>query len=304
MTTRWLALVALLATAAAWGGSFVVTKGAFEHLSPLAVVAARLIITGAVLGVVFIRQLRMPVADLVWGSALGLIFAAALATQTIGLGLIAPSMSGFLTATYVLFTAVIVSVLFRQRQPWTTWVAVIVMVAGISVLAVGQTGQASDLRLGVIVSLIGALLYAVHIVFLGRRVTRRNLSHLIVMQAVAGGAAGMVMWPSLGEPLPTDPSAWWPLLYLGVVSGAIALLTQTWAQSIVAATPAAVIMCSEPVWAAGLAVAWGFELFTASLLVGGSLVVIGLLLAVLPGERGRTADDVVEDLGDTGQGGA
>lgn len=297
MTTRWLAVGALLATALAWGASFVVTKGAFDHVSALGVASARLILSGLVLTLVFSRSLRSADrAETVWGLGLGLLFALALTAQTLGLQLIAPSMSGFLTATYVLFTAGIVTIAFGQRQPSTTWLAVALMVTGISVLACAQGGEATNVIAGAAVTILSALLFAFHIVFLGRRVHRRNVAHLTVMQALSGAALGLAIWPFLGEPIPTSLVTWAPLLYLGVVCGAVALLMQSWAQSIVPATPAAVIMCSEPVWAATFAVALGFEPLTIALIVGGSLVVGGVLFAVIPGRTRRRAEDVVDDV--------
>ena len=72
------------------------------------------------------------------------------------------------------------------------------------------------------------------------------------------------------------------LNHLGIICGAVALLLQSWGQSHVPATPAAVIMCTEPLWAAVFAVGFGFEPFTVTMAVGGSLVMAALLLAVLP----------------------
>lgn len=302
MTARrvpWAAVVALLATAVAWGSTFVVTKGAFENMSPLGVVTARLILSGATLAAVFAWRMRITRSDALWGVALGLVFMGGLVTQTLGLRLIAPSMSGFLTATYVIFTALIVAVFLRQRQQWQTWLAVGVMVLGISVLAWKQDGDAANLGIGAALTLLSALLFAVHIVTLGRRVTRANVGQLTLMQAVGGAVASLLVWPFLGEPVPTEPTALAQLLYLGVVCGAITLLLQSWAQSQLAATPAAVIMCSEPVWAAVFAVAFGFERLTLVLVVGGCLVVGGLLLAVVSGRSGRTADDVAREIVET-----
>lgn len=286
-TTRgaWLPVAALLAAAVAWGSTVVVTKSAFDALSPLGVVTLRLILTGAAIALMFPRRLRMPWRDAVAGGGLGLLLAAGLATQTLGLRLIAPSTTGFLTATYVVFTALITAVFLRHRQPIATWVAVAVTVAGISVLAAGHEGESSNFAAGAALTLLSAGIYAVHIVLLGRRVTRRNVTQLTVAQAAAGAVVSLLAWPLLGESLPADPGTWAQLLYLGIVCGAVALLLQSWGQSHVAATPAAVIMCTEPVWAAVFSVAAGLEAVTATMVVGGGLVIAALLLAVLPGRR-------------------
>ena len=278
----WLPVSALLVAAVAWGSTVVVTKSAFATLSPLGVVALRLILTGVTLALMFPRHLRMPPHEALTGAGLGLLLFAGLATQTLGLRLIAPSTTGFLTATYVVFTALITAVVLRQRQPAATWAAVLLTVAGISVLALGHDGGSSNFAVGGSLTLLSAAIYAVHIVLLGRRVTRRNVIHLTLAQAGAGTAVSLVLWVALREPLPSDPVTWAQLLYLGIICGAVALLLQSWGQSHVPATPAAVIMCTEPLWAAVFAVGFGFEPFTATMAVGGSLVMGALLLAVLP----------------------
>ena len=287
----WLPVAALLAAAVAWGSTVVVTKSAFATMSPLGVVALRLILTGITLALLFPRHLRMPVREAATGAGLGLLLFAGLATQTLGLRLIAPSTTGFLTATYVVFTALITAVFLRQRQPSSTWAAVALTVVGISVLATGHDGDSSNFAVGASLTLLSAAIYAVHIVLLGRQVTRRNVIHLTLAQAAAGTAASLMMWVLLREPLPTDVVSWGQLLYLGIVCGAVALLLQSWGQSHVAATPAAVIMCTEPLWAAVFAVGFGFEPFTITMLAGGSLVMGALLLAVLP-RRGSTIPEV------------
>ena len=278
----WLPVAALLVAAVAWGSTVVVTKSAFATLSPLGVVSLRLILTGITLALMFPHRLRMPLREAATGAGLGLLLLAGLATQTLGLQLIAPSTTGFLTATYVVFTALITAVFLRQRQPVATWVAVGLTVAGISVLALGHDGGSSNFVVGAALTLLSAAIYAVHIVLLGRHVTRRNVIHLTLAQAGSGAAASLVIWALLREPLPSDAVTWAQLLYLGIVCGAVALLLQSWGQSHVAATPAAVIMCTEPLWAAVFAVGFGFEPFTATMAVGGSLVMAALLLAVLP----------------------
>lgn len=278
----WLPVAALLLAAVAWGSTVVVTKSAFATMSPLGVVAIRLFLTGVTLALMFPHRLRMPLREAAVGAGLGLLLFAGLATQTLGLQLIAPSTTGFLTATYVIFTALISAVFLRQRQPAATWVAVLLTVAGITVLALGHDGESTNFAVGASLTLLSAVLYAVHIVLLGRRVTRNTVVQLTVAQAGAGVAVSVALWPLLREPLPTDPVTWAQLLYLGIICGAVALLLQSWGQSHVPATPAAVIMCTEPLWAAVFAVGLGVEPLTVTMLAGGSLVLGALLLAVLP----------------------
>jgi drug/metabolite transporter (DMT)-like permease len=65
----------------------------------------------------------------------------------------------------------------------------------------------------------------------------------------------------------------------------VALWAQTWAQSHLPATRAAIVMTMEPVFAAFFAVALGGEPLTARMVVGGALVLAAMYVVEL---RGRT----------------
>ncbi len=280
----------------AWGSTVVVAKSAFESISPINLLVFRLVLTGAALMAVFSTRLRMSRDTALKGLVLGVLFNTGVASQTIGLQYTPPSLSGFVTASYVVFTAIISAVLLRQRQPATTWLAVALTIVGIVILAGGASTGDAGFGFGASLTLFGAVMFAFHIVLLGRWVRTGTVQQLTVMQALVGTVAALLVMPFSGFELPTDPVLWAQLLYLGIFCGAVTLFLQSWAQSHVAATPSAVIMCSEPVWSAVFAISLGFEPLTVFIIVGGSLVVLSLLLTVWPRKRGRVIDALVDEV--------
>lgn len=290
------AYAALMVAAMAWGSTVVVAKSAFESISPINLLALRLILTGAVLLAVFSTRLRMSPGTALRGLLLGALFTTGISAQMIGLQYTPPSLSGFMTASYVVFTAIIAAVLLGQRQPATTWLAVGLTTVGIVVLAGGANTGDVGFGFGSGLTLFGALMFAFHIVLLGRWVRPDTVQQLTVMQALVGTVAALLVLPFTDFAVPSDPVLWLQLLYLGIFCGAVTLFLQSWAQSHVAATPSAVIMCSEPVWAVVLAIGFGFETLTVFIIVGGSLVVVSLLLTVWPRKRGRVIDALVDEV--------
>lgn len=280
----------------AWGSTVVVAKSTFESISPINLLAIRLVLTGVVLLAVFSTRLRMSRGIAVRGLVLGSLFTLGIGSQMIGLQYTPPSLSGFVTASYVVFTAIISAVLLRQRQPATTWLAVGLTIVGIVVLAGGANTGDAGFGFGAALTLFGAVMFAFHIVLLGRWVRTDTVQQLTLMQALVGTVAALLAVPFTHFELPSDPVLWGQLLYLGIFCGAVTLFLQSWAQSHVAATPSAVIMCSEPVWAAVFAIGFGFETLTVFIVVGGSLVVASLLLTVWPRKRGRLIDALVEEV--------
>lgn len=287
--------MALVIAAVAWGSTVVVAKSAYDQIS-----AASLLIMRLILAVVSLTPLAFSLRaascrTLIKGALLGLIYNGSLALQLIGLQFTAPSLSGFVTASYVIFTALISAIVLRQRQPTLTWVAVVITVVGLTVLALGhESGEGFGLGAGL--TLLGAVGFAIHIVYLGKWVKRDTMYPLIFMQALAGAAAAVLFIPFVNFELPNSPTTWVQLLYLGIFCSGVTLFLQTWAQNYVSATPASMIMCSEPVWAALLAISFGFEPLTVFVVVGGSLVVMALLLSANPQKRSQQMEALLTDL--------
>ena len=205
---RLLPSIALLLTAAAWGSTVVVAKGAYESMTPAHLLISRLTLTGLCLLPAFLPHLRMKRETCLRGIVLGLIFNSGLALQMLGLDYTPPSLSAFITASYVVFTAILTPVLLKQPTPGRTWFAVLLALAGIGVLAFGHGGGDGGFGFGAAITLLSALLFALHILLLGRWVEPETVQSLTLMQALTGAVGGAV-FPALRR-LP-------PALHLGVV---------------------------------------------------------------------------------------
>jgi drug/metabolite transporter (DMT)-like permease len=75
------------------------------------------------------------------------------------------------------------------------------------------------------------------------------------------------------------------VLYMALMAGAVAIWAQTWAQSHLSATRAAIVMTLEPVFAAGFAVGLGGESLTARMLLGGAMVLAAMYTVELIGRK-------------------
>ena len=275
---QFLPSVALLVAAAAWGSTVVVAKGAYESsMTPAHLLISRLTLTALCLLPAFLPHLRMKRETCVQGIILGLIFNTGLVLQMVGLEYTPPSLSGFITASYVVFTAILT-------------------LAGIGILALGNGGGDVGFGFGAVITLLGAVLFALHIIFLGRWVKPETVQSLTLMQALTGAVGMLCFLPFADYQLPSVWDLWWPVLYLGIFCGAVTLFLQSWAQSYVPATASAVIMCSEPMWAAVFAIWAGMEELTWQVLTGGGLVVVALLLTAWPGRKAIFVDALVEEL--------
>jgi drug/metabolite transporter (DMT)-like permease len=282
-------LLALLAMTAAWGSTFFLIKDLLVRLPVADMLALRFGIGSLALVLLAGRRLRMSRSTLRSGLLLGLLYGVAQILQTAGLGLTSASVSGFLTGLYVVATPLLAALLLRVRVSGTTWAAACLATVGLGVLSL----DGFSIGPGELLTVLSALVYAGHIIVMGRLSTPGealplSLVQMVVITAVCAGAAA---WPGSGSPglqLPATSADWLAVLYLAVVAGALTMVLQTWAQARVEASRAAVVMAMEPVWAAGFAVTLGQDRLTPRVVAGGVAILAAMYLVELaPRRRGR-----------------
>lgn len=277
-----LATLLLVGVTAVWGSTFFLIRDLVAHMPSADFLAVRFAIAAVVMFAVFRRQtLALSRADLLTGVVLGAIYGAAQLLQTTGLEHTDASVSGFVTGTYVVLTPVFGALLLRDRITGSTWVAVGLATAGLAVLSL----RGLSIGYGEALTLASAALYALHIIGLGRFSRAHTATGLATVQAFVIAVLCFVAAVPGGVTLPADGGQWTSLLYMALVAGAGALWAQTWAQSHLPATRAAIVMTLEPVFAAFFAVLAGGERMTMRMLGGGALVLAAMYVVELLGRR-------------------
>ena len=281
--TTILPTLGLLAMTAVWGSTFFMIKDVVARMPVADFLAVRFAVAALAMLALFPRHVwRLGRAGLARGLALGAIYGAGQLLQTRGLQLIAPSVSGFATGMYVVFTPLLATLLRRQRMPGVVWIAVGLSTAGLALLSLN--GVSVDA--GVWLTLASAALYALHIVLLGQWSRPGEAFGLSALQMVAIALVCLVATlPHGGPAAPPDRAAWLAVLYMALVAGAGAMLMQTWAQAHLPATRAAIVMTTEPVFAAAFAVAFGSDVLSWRMLAGGALVLGAMYLVELAPRR-------------------
>lgn len=290
MRHQAIATLAILGVTAIWGSTFFVIKDAVTLVDPIDFLAVRFAIAAAIPAAIFHQRLRR-LTPRQWsiGLALGGLYGLAQIVQTIGLQSTSASVSGFITGMYVVLTPIILWIGFRARLNRTTWVAVALAMTGLAVLSLTGVGQGG---VGEALTLIGATLYALHIVMLDKRSRSMDAISLAITQLIGVAlVCGFLGLPGAYR-IPPEPTVWGAILYTAIVAGVVTMLAQSWAQRHITPTRVALLMTFEPVFASAFAVGFGGELLTLRLVIGGALI----LLATFVGIRGGRADLTDPDL--------
>ena len=276
--TTVLATLALLSVTAMWGSTFFLIKDLLDRVPTLDFLAVRFSIAAVLLVLVAPRALgRLSAESRRHAVVLGGLYGVAQILQTAGLAHTAASVSGFITGMYVVATPLFAAVLLKHRITPMTWAAVALAMAGLGVLTLNGV----SVGYGEAITLVAAMLYALHIVGLGAWSKPDQAIGMSIVQIIVIAVICLVASAPDGIVFPPTARDWVSVLYMAAFAGALALVAQTWAQAHLAATRCAIIMSMEPVFAALFAVLFGGEDPTTRMLGGGAMVLTAMLIVEL-----------------------
>lgn len=281
-----LAVGLLLVVTAIWGSTFVVVKDAIGRMPAMDFLAWRFGIATLVMAAARPRAL-VRLGRVGWrrGWLLGLALGAGYIFQTVGLETTPATVSAFLTGLFIVFTPLCAGVLLRKRISGVAWASVSLATLGLALI----TLHGWHIGAGELLTLGCALAFALQLIGLGEWADRHDTGALAAVQLgvttfmCVVGAGGSTLAP------PPDAGVWGAVLLTSLAATALAFLIQTWAQSILDPTRAAIVLTTEPVFAAVFGVAFGGDPFSARTAVGALCVLAAMLLVELTPRFARDA---------------
>jgi drug/metabolite transporter (DMT)-like permease len=258
----------LLAVTAVWGWTFVLVKDAVTQYPTLPFLQIRFALALVVMALL-VR--RLPTwRELRIGLVIGAVLAAGYLTQTVGLTMTSPGNAGLITGLFVVFTPLL-NRIFGGPIRWWTWVATALSLGGLVFL----TGGPSGMGLGDLLVLACAVLFALHIVLLGRWSPGLPAAPLAMVQMAActlifsAGGTWSLRPPATG--------VWFAIVITGVFASALAFYIQTWSQGFISPTRTALILATEPAWALAAAVVLAGQRLGVPQAVGAALVLAAIV---------------------------
>ncbi len=284
MTKIRLAVLALLGVGFVWGAAFVLMKDAIKQQPYMDFLATRFTI--AFVAILLLRpsvSTKFEKGDIRYGALLGAVLAFGYITQTIGLELTTAATSGFLTGLYVVFTPLLAWLFMRQSVARRVIVGVVVAMLGLAIFS----GVASDVQfqVGQLWLVACAIFYAVHILLLGKHGIGRSAYRFAMLQI---GWVAVVTWAFAlvdGYQVPPNFGVWFELFFTAILSTVIAFWVQTWAQTLIDPARVALIITSEVIFTALVAVAVGQEPVTFAMVMGGGLLFAAMLIVEWPSKK-------------------
>ena len=255
--SRPLAVLLLLIATAIWGLAFVAQKAAMAHMGPLTFSGTRFLLGGvALLPFAFIELRRKAAAAKQFTPRLWLLiavlciaFLAGSLLQQYGLAQTSVTNSGFLTALYVLFVPLIAFLVIRAKPHPIIYLGAPLALIGIFYL---NGGRLESFNFGDMLVVISAVFWGGHVFMLG--LLSRETGLPVVLSAITFISVGLVCLAlAFGFEAPdvADIAAGWvQILYVGLMSTALAFTLQAIAQQHVPAANAAIVLSAESLFAA------------------------------------------------------
>ena len=188
--------------------------------------------------------------------------------------------SAFFTIFYVPMVPIIVYFLFSEKLHWSIWPSAFACVIGGYFLSDINN---VEVRFGDTLVLIGAVFWALHIIYIGRIIKKFDLPFFIaLMQNLIVATLSLILVLIFEEfdfskiKLETVE-----ILYAGILSGGAAFALQLFGQKNISAAPAAIVMSLEGVIAAIAAWIILSQILGVNNIIGCLLILSGILLSQL-----------------------
>lgn len=270
--------LALLATTIIWGASFVVMKGTLDTVPVFALLAFRF--TGAFifLSLLFLKKWKQLNKKAIWqGAVLGVVLFAAYSVQTNGLALSTPGKNAFLTAIYCVLVPFMFWFITKEKPDKYNVISAFVCIAGVGLVSL--TSQFT-IDPGDSLSLLGGVLYAVHIIFIALYTKDSDPVLLSITQFFF---AGICAWTStlFFEEFPTQWTGgmFWEIAYLAILCTAVAFILQMWGQKYESPASASLILSLESVFGVIFSVILGSEKLSIQLIIGFALIFFAIIIS-------------------------
>lgn len=272
------AKLAIIAATLIWGSSFFIMKNAVSEIPAAWLLAIRFTVAAITLAIIFAPHLKHINREyILQSSIIGLCIYIGYYMQTIGLERTTPGKNAFLTAVYVVVVPFLYWLVDKKKPTKFNVIAAVLCVAGIGLVSLDSS---LSINLGDIFTLIGGVMFAMHIVVVAKFGHDKDMIAVTVLQfAYAAIFAWITAFLTEETPGFRFSQGFWPqMAYLAFGATAAALLLQNIGQKYTPPAEASLLLSLESVFGVifsiifykekvSIRVACGFLLIFAAIIV-------------------------------------
>lgn len=264
-----------------WGAVFVIVKDALQDIGPFMFLAIRFILAFMLLVTMAWNSIKSLRLETVWyGCLLGLFLFIGYSGQTVGLKYTTSSNAAFITGMSVVLVPILYALLNRKIPQLRTVLTVLGALLGLYLMSFPDNNL--DLSRGDVLELIGAFGFALHMILVDRYSHQHNAVAITSIQILLVGILSLIIgvsceqWP--GHLTLTVASA---VLITSLFATSLAFLLMNALQKYSTPTRFAVVLTTEPVFAAVAAYLWTGETLTVRAYIGAAIILLSMLISVI-----------------------
>lgn len=294
MSKKMKANMLLLITAIIWGTAFVAQKSGGE-IGSFTFNGIRTFIGGLVL-LPFVFKGRkdktQPVfsrTEIIGGLVCGAFLFVAASLQQFGLAYTTAGKAAFITTLYVVFCPILSLIVHKKKTRPLVWLCVGLDIIGLYLLC--MTDASFSIQIGDTLVILCAVAFAAQMVSVDNFIDRVDGLKLSCIQFLFAGLLGMICMFIFEGPVSVSNimTAWFPILYAGVISCGIGYTFQVLGQREADPTIAALILCLESVFGVLAGAVLLHETMTMREILGCVIMFAAVVISNLP-EKSKPAE--------------
>ena len=287
-----------------FGVAFIAVKYLLENsFTPFLLLSIRFSIGSLILlisGLIFCKSAKLSTTvgkisrfkakELIGGCISGVILFLAFALQTVGADYTTPAKNSLFTEIFVIIVPIVNMIMLKKISAKPLIAAVITFFGVTLVLDIFHDN--SNFNVGDGLTIICGVMFAFQFILLdrfanqqqgGEKINAFNFTLIqILVVALLATITTLIFERNKFGSIEWTGSAFGWLCFLGVCATAIAYLLQFFAQERIPADLTSVLSCSDSLFALILSIIIGFDAFSWTLVCGGILMLLGMVLAALP----------------------
>ncbi|MBK9121164.1 MAG: DMT family transporter [Phycisphaerales bacterium] len=266
-----------------WGASFVGTRIALEAVTPNGIVVLRLLAGAGLLGLLLLvrrERLALPRADVPTVAFLGVVLAAHMLLQAVGLLYTTAINTGWIIGFFPVTIALGAHWLGQQRLASGGWAGVALGALGVLLIVVQKPPDFAQARFGDALQLTACLTWTAY-TLAGRGAIARSGALRVTAWSLllaAGLSLALVPWTGICVVWPLPTQVWVALAFLGFVCSGMAYYLWFAASHVYGPTRLAALLYLEPFSTLAVSLWLLGEPVLPTALAGGACVLLGVWL--------------------------
>lgn len=241
-----------------------------------------LIASGAIVFFLFYQKerLRISFREMLIMSLLGLLYALSAEFLFLAYDYLSPGIASTIFFSYPIIVALVLILFYKEKLTIPTLLSLLLVVVGVGVLSI-KKGEALN-YIGLGISLLGALVYALYILIVNKvRIESSGVKisfysmlfsslYFLIKSLLLRKSIIISSWALAGD-----------LTLFAIITTSLSLVTLVYAVRYIGSTPTAIMGAFEPIVAVLISVGLFGEQLTPSLVIGGMVIIIGVLIDIL-----------------------